>query len=269
MQSSDIREPRREAKSLLSLALKKDQTFLLAHDDYELTGTEKVRFLDFIERRSKHEPFQHIAQKQEFWRLDFVVTPDVMIPRHETELIVEAGIKILRKIDDPTFCELGVGSGCISISILYEVESAKAFGVDVSEKALKITAKNASNNGVLERLDLKTSDIFEAFDDARKFDLIVSNPPYIPGEDVPTLQAEVRDFDPHIALTDGKDGLSIIEKIINGSPACLSKNGFLLIEIGFDQSKKVRKMFDRQMSQRVEFFNDLQGFPRMVKAQLN
>ena len=263
-----IAEPRREANSLLSLALKKDKTFLIAHSEYELTEGEENLFWKFIKRRSNHEPFQHIAGKQEFWRLDFVVTPDVMIPRPETEMIVETGVEILRNLKNPKFCEIGIGSGCISVSILHDLTSANAFSFDISEKALKIAKLNAENNGVLDRLNLDVSNVFENVDEKNKFDLIVSNPPYVPSEDVPRLQAEVRDFDPHVALTDGKDGLSIVKQIIDESPNYLKPKAFLLMEIGFNQSNKVRQMFNFEIWQSLEFLPDLQGIPRMVKAQI-
>ncbi|HSK72039.1 MAG TPA: peptide chain release factor N(5)-glutamine methyltransferase, partial [Pyrinomonadaceae bacterium] len=264
LQNSGIAEPRREASSVLSFALKKDKTFLIAHPEYELTEKEEEIFQDFLNRRAAHEPFQYIVGKQEFYGLDFWVTPDVLIPRPETELIVEKAIEILKAKENPQFCEVGIGSGCISVAILHEVRTASAIGLDVSEKALRIAEKNAKWLGVLERLNLKVSDVFAEFND-EKFDLIVSNPPYVPSEDFSTLQAEVRDFEPQVALTDGKDGLSIIEKLIIESPEFLKSNGFLLMEIGFNQSNKVRRMFAPEIWREVDFFPDLQGIPRMIK----
>ena len=268
LQNSGIAEPRREASSVLSFALKKDKTFLIAHPEYELTEKEEEIFQDFLNRRAAHEPFQYIVGKQEFYGLDFWVTPDVLIPRPETELIVEKAIEILKAKENPQFCEVGIGSGCISVAILHEVRTASAIGLDVSEKALRIAEKNAKWLGVLERLNLKVSDVFAEFND-EKFDLIVSNPPYVPSEDFSTLQAEVRDFEPQVALTDGKDGLSIIEKLIIESPEFLKSNGFLLMEIGFNQSNKVRRMFAPEIWREVDFFPDLQGIPRMIKAQID
>jgi release factor glutamine methyltransferase len=266
LRQSGIVEPRREANSLLSFAINKDRAFLIAYPEYELTETEEKAFREFVERRSKHEPFQHISGKQEFFGLDFLVTPDVLVPRPETELIVGEGIKILQNLEDPIFCEVGIGSGCIAASILHEIENITATGLDISENALQIAKKNAERNGVLGRLNLKLSDVFEVLEKNDRFDLIVSNPPYVPSTDIQTLQAEVRDFDPHIALTDGKDGLSIIRKIIKESPDFLKQNGSLLMEIGFNQSNKVSEMFSPEIWQAVEFFPDLQGIPRMVKA---
>ena len=268
LQLCGITEPGREANSLLSLAIKRDRAFLIAHSEYELSREEEILFDEFIRRRSQHEPFQHIAGKQEFCGMDFIVTPDVMIPRPETELIVEAGLKILRDLESQEICEVGIGSGCISVSILSEMKNAQAIGLDISEKALVIAGKNAERHGVLSRLDLEWSDVFEVLSEDRQFDLVVSNPPYVPRDDVKTLQAEVRDFDPRVALTDGKNGLSIIKKIIDESPIYLKPTGFLLMEMGFNQSYRVREMFSSEVWKLVNFFSDLQGIPRMVKAQL-
>ena len=268
LKTNGITEPRREVNSLLSLALNKDRAFLIAYPEYELTDHEFTLVQDFVKRRSGHEPFQHIAGKQEFFGLNFIVTPDVMIPRPETELIVEAGIEILEGLKDPRFCEVGIGSGCITVSILCENEAAAAVGLDISQKALRIAEQNAKKQNVLDRLKLNISDVFGVLCVDVSFDLIVSNPPYVPSEDVGTLQAEVRNFDPIIALTDGKDGLSIIRAIIEESPSFLAPKGFLLMEIGFNQSNQVREMFSKRVWRSVDFMPDLQGIPRMLKAQL-
>ena len=267
LKQNGIVEPRREANSLLAFALGKDKTFLIAHSEYELSENEKAAFSKFLTRRAAHEPLQYIRGQQEFFGLDFVVTSDVLIPRPETELIVEAAIEILKTKANPHFCEIGTGSGCISISILHEVENATATGADISENALKITKLNAEKNEVIGRLKLLKSDVFENVEN-EKFDLIVSNPPYVPGEDFETLQLEVRDFEPQIALTDGENGLTIIEKIISDAPEFLKPDCYLLMEIGFNQSFKVKEMFDEKIWQTVEFLPDLQGIPRMTKARL-
>ncbi|MGI9056246.1 MAG: peptide chain release factor N(5)-glutamine methyltransferase [Pyrinomonadaceae bacterium] len=267
LEQNIIVEPRREANSLLAFALEKDKTFLIAHSEYELSETETITFEKLLTRRAAHEPLPYIRGHQEFFGLDFVVTPDVLIPRPETELIVEAASEILQTKEKGHFCEIGTGSGCISISILHEVKNATATGADVSENALAITKINAEKNAVADRLNLIESDGFENFEN-EKFDLVVSNPPYVPKDDFESLQAEVRDFEPHIALTDGKNGLSIIEKIIIDAPRFLKPDCYLLMEIGFNQSFKVEEMFDTNIWQTVEFLPDLQGIPRMAKARL-
>jgi release factor glutamine methyltransferase len=264
LQASKISEPRREAASLLAFVLRTDKTFLIAHSDYELSAEEEKHFQMVLKRRAAREPFQYIVGKQEFYGLDFAVTKDVLIPRPETEMIVESAFEILN--NNARFCEVGIGSGCIAISILHKLQTATAIGLDISEKALKIAKENAKAHQVLERLELKISDVFENLSD-EKFDLIVSNPPYISSEEMKTLQPEVRSFEPLIALTDAGDGFSIIEKIIRGAPKFLNKGGFLLMEIGFGQAHKVEKMFDKKVWRELEILPDFQKIPRVVKAK--
>jgi release factor glutamine methyltransferase len=262
LETAGIAEPRREAKSLLAFAIKKDQTFLLAHDDYILTINEQSFFANLLKRRSQREPFQHITENQEFYGLDFFVSKDVLIPRPETEIIVEKSLELLS--ENSTFCEVGIGSGCISISILHNLLSANAIGLDISENALKIAEINAKTHNVSNRLTLKTSDIFSSLT-IEKFDAIVSNPPYIASETILTLQPEVQHFEPLNALTDGGNGLSIIETLIIESPKYLKPRGFLLIEIGFDQAEIVRSFAeDSKLWSQIEFLPDLQGHLRVV-----
>ena len=227
LQKAGIGEPRREAASLLAFVLGKDKTFLVAHSEYELSSDEETRFGEFVERRARREPFQYIVGRQEFYGLDFLVTKDVLIPRPETELLVETAVKILPN-KPARFCEVGIGSGCISVAILNELKLTNAVGLDVSQNALEIAAQNAAAHDVLNRLELKISDVFDSLRD-EKFDFIVSNPPYISIEELRKLQPEVRDFEPTAALTDGADGFSIIEKIIENAPRFLNETGYLFL----------------------------------------
>ncbi len=268
LRASEITEPRREAALLLALALEKDQTFLIAHPEYEPTETEENIFREYVRRRAAREPFQHIAGRQEFYGLGFIVTTDVLVPRPETELLVENALTLFCADQNTFFCEVGTGSGCIAVALLHEMKNARAIGLDISEKALDVAEKNALKNNVADRLELGVSDVFSALNAGDEFDLIISNPPYVPLADFETLQAEVRDFDPAVALTDGKNGLSIIEKLINESPGYLKPGGYLLIEIGFNQSFAVREMVDLNVWRALDILPDLQGIPRMVKLQL-
>ena len=267
LKQNGVALPHREAASLLAFALGKTKTFLLTHDDYELSEAEEAEFQSLIERRAAREPFQYITGKQEFYGLDFAVAPGVLIPRPETEIIVENALEILKKFENPRFCEVGVGSGCISVAILFNAPAATAIGLDVSDAALEVAQKNAEKHDVAARLNLRKSDVFGALS-TEEFDLIVSNPPYIPRADIEGLQSEVRDFEPLTALTDGGNGLSIIEKIVNSAPNYLKRGGFLLMEIGFGQGKAVENLFAASVWQRVEILPDLQGIPRTVRAQV-
>jgi release factor glutamine methyltransferase len=261
-----VENARREAMSLLTLVLQKDTTFLIAHGEYELTTGEAADFERALRRRQNREPFQYIAGSQEFYGLDFHVSPDVLIPRPETEILVEAAIEILSAQGRPAFCEIGVGSGCISVSVLHAIADATAVGVDISAAALAVAARNAQSNGVAERLTLREANLFDTL--TGTFDLIVSNPPYIPDADIDDLQAEVSRFEPRTALAGGEDGLSIVRRIVAGAPAFLRPGGYLLIEIGFDQSGRVKQLFDPGVWRDIRLLTDLQGIERVVETQL-
>lgn len=262
-----IGDPQREASSLLELALGRNKVFLIAHPEYEPTTGEEERYNTMLERRAAREPFQYIAGKQEFYGLDFIVTPDVLIPRPETEMLVERAIGVLKSAS-PRFFEIGVGSGCISVSILKNVPASTAVAGDISDSALRVAAENARRHDVADRLDLVSSDVFSGIPSG-EFDLLVTNPPYIPQSDLAALQTEVLDHEPHSALTDGGDGLSIISQIISRAPKFLKPNGILLMEIGIEQAEAVRAMFDDGKWQEVSIEIDFQGIPRMVFARLN
>jgi release factor glutamine methyltransferase len=262
-----IAEPRREAASLLAFILKADHAFLVAHPEYQLPADKSILYKSVVNRRAKREPFQHITGKQEFYGLDFIVTPGVLIPRPETELLVESAIGELSSLGTPRICEIGVGSGCIVVSVLKHITSASAVAVDLSRAALDVARRNAEIHGVADRISFRDSNVYENVTD-EYFDAIVSNPPYIPAADVDGLQPEVRDFDPRIALTDEADGLSIIRAIVDGAPHRLKPNGLLLIEIGFGQADPVAEMFDASQWQTPVFKPDLQGIPRVVHARL-
>jgi release factor glutamine methyltransferase len=267
LKKSKVADPIKEAKSLLMLVIKKDLAFLIAHKDYKLSEKEQEDFNVFLKRRASREPIQYIRGSQEFYGLNFMVSPGVFIPRPETELIVEKAIEILKNLKEPYFGEIGVGSGCISISILHKVLQAKALGVDISEKALQVTKRNAQMHGVAGRLKLLRSDLFENIN-SESFDLIVSNPPYISEEQIQFLQDEVRKFEPLEALNGGAEGLLFIKKIISTAPKFLKQSGWLIMEIGFDQADKVVSLFDRKIWQEYDFLSDLQGIKRTVVARV-
>ena len=265
LEIGNVPDARRDADTLLRHAISRDKAFVIAHPEYTLRQDEVERFREFIERRAGREPLQYIVGHTEFYGLDFDLTPDVLIPRPETELIVTKAIEALGNKVDPRFCEIGIGSGCIAVSILANIKNATALGCDVSEASLAIARRNANKHDVDARLKLQISDVFDEITE-NDFDVIVSNPPYVPKPDLDTLQIEVGRFEPHIALSDGSDGLSIISRIILDAPQYLVRQGSLLMEIGFDQATRVTNMFDRAVWASIEIEPDLQGIPRMVNA---
>ena len=267
LQENTIAGPESEAVLLMGHALKRDRAFIYAHPEYRLSAVESILFKAVIRRRALHEPFQYIVGRQEFYGLEFYVTPDVLIPRPETEILVEAAIKEFQDHDDCKFLEVGVGSGCISVSILANLPNATALGGDVSYKALVVAGNNSKNNDVSERLELQLSNVFDSIDD-REFDLIVSNPPYVSDADLGSLQREVRDFEPKAALSGGPDGLNIIRRIIEGAPKLLKPKGMLLMEIGWDQSERVESILAKLGWESIDMLPDLQGIPRIVVARM-
>jgi release factor glutamine methyltransferase len=270
LRRAGVPDARREAASLLAYAIARNQTFLLTHPEHLLAGAEALRFRLLVERRATGEPLQYITGRQEFFGLSFEVTPDVLIPRPETELLVETAIELLGGTKEtaaqpPRLCDVGTGSGCIVVTILHELREARGVGLDISAAALRVAARNAVRQGVRERLHLVASDCFAALDEARaRFDMIVSNPPYVAESAIEGLQREVRSFEPRIALTPGGDGLRIIRQLLAEAPPLLVPGGRLLLEIGFDQHAAVRELIDRRVWRLLDIHKDLQGIPRIV-----
>lgn len=264
--SAGVSESRREASSLLSFVIIRPAAFLIAHPEYELTEDERARYTDAVGRRSRREPFQYITGKQEFYGLEFDVGPGVLIPRPETEILVEAAIERLSPLDSPRLLEIGVGTGCISIAVLHSVKHASAVAVDISPIALRTAGRNANKHEVGDRLTLQMGDVFEGLNGS--FDLIASNPPYVPATDIAGLQPEVRDFEPHLALSGGLDGLDVVQRIVAGASQLLNSGGSLLIEIGFGEADGVRQIVDPSIWDDVRFLPDLQGIPRIFAARM-
>jgi release factor glutamine methyltransferase len=266
LSAAGVPEARREAMSLAGHVSGRDRTFLITHPEAELALSEAQQLREAVERRAKGEPLQYITGHQEFYGLDFIVTPDVLIPRPETELLVETALELLGQPREPQLiCDVGTGSGCIPITLLHERPLMRAVGLDISLNALRIAALNAERLNVSERFSLVASDCFDALDSTgARFKMIVSNPPYIAEDALAELQREVRDYEPRTALTPGGDGLSIIMHLLSDAPLYLESGGHLLMEIGFDQGEAVSELVDRNVWQILGIRKDLQGIPRTV-----
>ncbi|HXQ73452.1 MAG TPA: peptide chain release factor N(5)-glutamine methyltransferase [Pyrinomonadaceae bacterium] len=268
LDQADVAEARREASSLLSHVIAKDRTFLISHAEDQLGEEELKRFENAIARRAMGEPSQYITGTQDFFGRAFCVTPDVLIPRPETELLVEAALEVLKT--DSVICDVGTGSGCIAITLLCERADARAVAIDISEAALEVARQNAREHSVQERIDFVLSDCFSALNEsASQFDSIISNPPYVSANAVPGLQREVRDHEPLVALSPGEDGLHVIRRLLDDSPRFLKSGGHLLMEIGFDQGETIQQLIDPNVWTLKEIRPDLQGIPRIVILQKN
>lgn len=266
LRTAGIDESRDQANLLLMHVLNRDRTFLLAHPDEKLSAKQFDQYRAVVARRAQGSPLQYLTGHQEFFKLDFEVSPAVLIPRPETELIVELGLELLKKEATPFFADMGTGSGAIVVSLLQELPGARAVAFDVSPSALAVAKQNAERHGVMDRLQLVESDLFSAFDSGRPFDLIVSNPPYVPANDLTGLQREVR-YEPQKALDGGPDGLTVIRRLLEEAPDFLLAHGHLVFEIGFDQHEAITNLIDRAVWKLIEVRKDLQGIPRTVVLQ--
>jgi release factor glutamine methyltransferase len=264
-----VPEPRREASSLLSFILKKDRTFLISHAEDLVEDELLMQFQESVERRAGREPLQYITGVQDFFGREFCVTPDVLIPRPETELLVEAAIELIGGTDSAPFvCDVGTGSGCIALTLLCEINNARAVAIDKSEAALELAKLNARKQSVAGRMVFVVSDCFNSLDkDEYQFDVVVSNPPYISAATIEGLQREVKDHEPLMALSGGADGLSIIRRLLLEAPAFLKANGYMIMEIGFDQGESVKDLVEEDRWHLLEIRPDLQGIPRIVILQ--
>jgi release factor glutamine methyltransferase len=263
LRAAGVTEARREAGSLLSFVIGRDRTYLISHAEDPVDEQDLVRFRDAVVRRAAGEPLQYITGVQDFFGREFRVTRDTLIPRPETELLVEAALEVIADTNAPLVCDVGTGSGCIAVTLLCERMDARAIAVDISEAALAVASENAHRHGVEDRIVFEVSDCFDAIEQ-REFDLIVSNPPYVSAAALPGLQREVRDHEPLAALSPGADGLSVIRRLLDDAPRFLKRSGHLIMEIGFDQSEKVQALIDLSVWRLIEIRPDLQGIPRIV-----
>jgi release factor glutamine methyltransferase len=266
LERAGVPEARREAGSLLSFILGKDRTFLISHAKDRLEEVAWRGFQESVERRAAGEPLQYITGVQDFYGRGFRVTPDVLIPRPETELLVEAALEVAGP--GLFLGDVGTGSGCIAITLLCERADARALAVDKSPAAIDVAKLNAKNLAVSDRIVFVVSDCFDAVDRSEyQFDIVVSNPPYVAEAMMAGLQREVRDHEPLVALSPGPDGLSVIRRLIREGSAFVKDDGYLIMEIGFDQGERVRELADRSDWRLIEIRPDLQGIPRIVVLQ--
>lgn len=266
LRQAGVPDERREAGSLLMYVLDRDRSYILTHAEAELSDEQVEKFIDSVDERGRGKPLQYITGCQEFFGLEFEVNSDVLIPRPETELLVEAALSLVSQNETPFICDVGTGSGCIVVTLLHKLPRARAVALDISPAALAVAERNATRHGVHDRLSLIASDCFAGLGPASGpgFDLIVSNPPYVAEPAIDGLQREVRDFEPRAALVSGQDGLIVIRRLLLESRDYLKSGGLLVFEIGFDQHDAVRQLIDENSWKLLEIYDDLQGLPRTV-----
>jgi release factor glutamine methyltransferase len=271
-QREGLATPRLDAEILLAETLGVDRVGLYTHFDQPLRPAELAQFKKLIQRRLHREPVAYIVGKREFWSLPFIVTPDVLIPRPETEVLVGEALKVLSPQDqkerDFKILEIGTGSGAVSVALAKELPSAFIVATDLSEEALSIAKKNAAQNGVRERIRFLKGDLFNPLAKGSRFELIITNPPYIPQDHFPYLAPEVRDFEPRIALDGGNDGLTFFRQALPRVGEFLNSEGWFLAEIGAGQDQKVRQLAEANPElDSCDFVQDLAGIKRVFKAK--
>jgi len=254
---------RQDASALLRAVIGKDQAALMAHWDEPLTARFARRFAAFVERRFKGEPMQYILRQVEFYGLSLHVTPLVLIPRPETEHLVEAAIDVAHHWPQPHIADVGTGSGAIAIALAIALPTSRITAIDCSLAALAVARENAKRHGLGDRVRFVDGDLLIPVSSER-FEIVVSNPPYIPIGDRENLAVEVREYEPAMALFAGEDGLDIYRNLIPAAWSVLVAEGRVMLEIGFGQAAAVRQLLEETGFKQVDFISDLQGIPRVA-----
>ena len=251
-----------DSEILISKVINKNREYIILNLDKEIEEDDYLKFKSLVVERSKGKPMAYLTGKKYFWKYEFNVEENVLIPRPDTEIIIQQVLKIYKNKHKINFLDVGVGSGAILLSILKEKKGFLGTGIDISNNCLNVCKNNAYKLGVYERIKLFKSNI-DNFSNG-KYDLIISNPPYIKKLDLKKLDKDVKDFEPRIALNGGLDGLSEIRKVIKKSTELIKKNGKLIIEIAFNQKKEVKRILEDNGFYTIEVIKDLAKNDRCI-----
>jgi release factor glutamine methyltransferase len=260
LEEGGIAVPRLTAEVLLCHAVRCERAYLFSHPERELAEVEWLHYGRYLHERLKGKPTQYITRRQEFYGREFRVSPDVLIPRPETEHVIEAALAVAGNASK--MVDVGCGSGAIAVTLALETSST-VFATDLSTAALTVAAANAAR--LQARVGFLACDLLAALAD-RSIDAVISNPPYVPAAEMPHLQREVRDYEPEMALLGGPSGFEIYERIVRDSERVLRPGGFLILELGFSSRDRVLEMFHESWSD-VEVRPDLAGIPRVLAAR--
>jgi len=244
LKNYDILNPYLDTEIILSKAIKKDRKYIILNSNEKLNKTVLDNFYNLIDRRKKNEPIAYLTNKKEFWKYEFFVNSNVLIPRPETEIIIEEVLSLSTGKSNLNILDIGVGSGCILLSILKDRKNFYGTGIDISKKSLKVSEFNAKILGLFNKVKFYNSDV-DNFN-IGKYDIIVSNPPYIESLDLKYLDKDVKNFEPYLALNGGLDGISKIRKVIKKSSYLIKKNGKFILEIGVGQKNKVIELLKKK-----------------------
>lgn len=248
----------RDADLLLSDVLQKPPVWLIAHDDEEVSAEDEDAYTDLLARRFRGEPLQYIRGRCEFYGRDFLTDRRALIPRPETEHLVESAVSLIPR--NGRIIDVGTGSGCISVSVALERPDLTVFATDISIEALLVARSNRDRLGA--RVELFVADSVRGF--RGPFDAILSNPPYIPAKEIPYLQSEVREHEPRVALTTGGEGLDVVRELVDSAPSLLTSEGRLFMEIGYQQRDAVEALAADRGWESIRFVDDLAAIPRMA-----
>lgn len=263
-----VDSPRLQVELLLAHVLQLPRLKLYLDFEREIAGHDLDLIRDLVQRRALREPLQHILGSASFCGLEIKVNRNVLVPRPETELLAEAGWLFLRTLGHPPRAlDIGTGSGCIAIALASNCSSASVMTVDVSEAALAVARENAALNNVVSRVQFAVSDLFGEIPKTSRFDLLISNPPYIPGQEIAALEPEVREFDPRVALDGGADGLDFYRRLSRESPDFLAPGGRMMLEFGDGQDAAIAKLFVEQKWIVEAVKPDYSGRPRILIAR--
>ena len=270
-----IQEAGLDAWLLLEYTTGKSRAYYFAHGEEGVTAETAKQYLELIGRRAEHIPLQHLTHQAFFMGYEFYVNEDVLVPRQDTETLMEAALELLKGNKAPRILDMCTGSGCIITSLMLEVPEASGTGVDLSEKALEVAIRNARELGTADRTKFVKSDLFSAEyfskkDNAEKvtgYDMLISNPPYIPSGEIEGLMEEVRLHDPRMALDGMEDGLYFYREITRQAMDHIRPGGWLLYEIGCEQGKDVKELLEKEGFIKTEIRQDLCGLDRVVLGQ--
>lgn len=260
-----IESPRLDAEVLLGHLLNKERIYLYVHFDEPLQKEELAAYREMIKKRVAHVPVAYIIGEREFMGLMFKVTPATLVPRPDTEILVQKAIDLLKDRGEVHFADIGTGSGAICLSVLHFVPEATAETVDISAEARAVAEENAQNLDVSDRIEFHTGDLLAPLKGS--YDAILSNPPYIPEKDIAGLEPEVKNNEPLSALAGGTDGLDFYRRLAQEAPKMLKPGGFLALEVGIDEAQRVEALCrENELTERTEIIKDYAGIDRVVVA---
>jgi release factor glutamine methyltransferase len=267
LSTANVPSPRLNAETLLMFALGSDRAYLYAHPESELNADDLARYDDALSQRARGIPAQYITGHQEFWGLDLIVTPAVLIPRPETEHVIETVLHLATEADQraPKILDVGTGSGCIALALAHELRQAEIYACDFSPEALEIAQANAARLEMDSRIRFRESDLLKAYAADEQFDFIVSNPPYVAERDFDSIEAQVRRFEPHGAVFGGETGFDAYRRLVPQARQHLRDGGWLVMEIGYGMEKDVHAMLQEWTE--IGTTADLQGITRVISAK--